>query len=150
MIAPMIIIKGAVVQARWFADLQNGDIAIGVSDLGYSNDILSFQWLQYWNWLSKKIQRGTYHLLIIDGYESHLSVQFVRYCEMEKIILLHLPPHSTHFLQPLNVVIFQQWKHWHAEAIDQGIGEFDRQTFLANIESIRNTTFSKGNVKSAF
>ena len=105
-IAPMIIIKGAVVQARWFVDLQNGDIAIGVSDSGYSNDILSFQWLQYWNRLSKKTQRGTYRLLIIDGYESHLSVQFVRYCEMEKIILLCLPPHSTHFLQLLDVVIF--------------------------------------------
>ena len=59
---------------------------------------------------------------------------------MEKIILLRLPPHSTHFLQPLDVVIFQQWKHWHAEAIDHavrhGIGDFDCQTFLANIESI--------------
>jgi hypothetical protein len=44
-IAPMIIIKGVVVQAHWFADLQNGDIIIGVSNLGYSNDILLFQWL---------------------------------------------------------------------------------------------------------
>ena len=64
----------------------------------------------------------------MDGYESHLSVQFVRYCEMEKIILLRLPPHLTHFLQPLDVVIFQQWKHWHTEAIDHavrhGVGDF--------------------------
>jgi hypothetical protein len=37
---------------------------------------------------------------------------------MKKIFLLCLPPHSTHFLQSLNMVIFQQWKHWHAEAID--------------------------------
>ena len=73
---------------------------------------------------------------------------------MEKIILLRLPPHSTHFLQPLDVVIFQQWKHWHAEAIDHavryGVGDFDRQTFLTNIESIRNATFSEGNIKLAF
>jgi hypothetical protein len=153
-IAPLIIIKGVVIQARWFADIQDGDIAIGVSELGYSNDILSFQWLQHWNRLSKRRQQGTYRLLIMDGYESHLTIQFVWYCEMEKIILLCLPPHSTHFLQPLNVVIFQQWKHWHTEAIDHavrhGTGEFDRQTFLANIESIRKKTFSEGNVKSAF
>jgi hypothetical protein len=153
-IAPLIIIKGAVIQARWFADLRDGDIAIGVSESGYSNDILSFQWLQHWDRLSKKSQQGEYRLLIMDGYESHLTIQFVRYCEMQKIILLRLPPHSTHFLQPLDVVIFQQWKHWHAEAIDSavrhGVGEFDRQTFLANIESIRKTTFSLGNIKSAF
>jgi hypothetical protein len=73
---------------------------------------------------------------------------------MEKILVLQLPPHSTHFLQPLDVVIFQQWKHWHAEAIDysvrHGVGEFDKQTFLANIESIRQATFKENSIKSAF
>ena len=153
-IAPLIIIKGAVIQARWFADLQDGDIAIGVSESGYSNDILSFQWLQHWDRLSKKTQQGEYCLLIIDGYESHLTIQFVQYYEMQKIILLQLPPHSTHFLRSLDVVIFQQWKHWHAEVIDcavrHGVGKFNRQTFLANIESIYKATFSLGNIKSAF
>jgi hypothetical protein len=42
-IAPLIIIKGAIIQARWFADLRDGDILIGVSESGYSNDILLFQ-----------------------------------------------------------------------------------------------------------
>ena len=107
-IAPLIIIKGVVIQAHWFADIQDGDIAIGVSKSGYANDIISFQWLQYWNRLSKRRQQGIYRLLIMDRYESHLTIQFVQYCEIEKIILLHLPPHSTHFLQPLDVVIFQQ------------------------------------------
>jgi hypothetical protein len=78
----------------------------------------------------------------MDGYESHLSFQFVRYCEMEKVIVLRLPP------------IFQQWKHWHAEAIDkairQGVSQFDRQTFLATVESIRNPTFSRANINSSF
>src|SRR5258708_9893437 len=73
---------------------------------------------------------------------------------MEKILVLRLAPHSTHFLQPLDVVIFQQWKHWHAEAIDHAVrhrvGEFDKQTFLSNIESIRQATFKDGSIKSAF
>jgi hypothetical protein len=153
-IAPLIIIKGVIIQTRWFHDLKEGDIAIGVSDSGYSNDILSFQWLQHFNRLSKRTQQGIYRLLIMDGYDSHLTIQFVRYCEMEKILVLRLPPHSTHFLQPLDVVIFQQWKHWHAEAIDHavrhGVGDFDKQTFLSNIESIRQATFKEGSIKSAF
>ena len=90
----------------------------------------------------------------MDGYESHLSFQFVRYCMLNKIIVLRLHSHSTHFLQPLDVVIFQQWKHWHAEAIDytvrHGVGEFDRQTFLASIESIRDATFSVKNINQPF
>ena len=40
------------------------------------------------------------------------------------------------------------------EAIDHtvyyGVGEFDRQTFLANIESIRDATFKEGNIRSTF
>ena len=54
----------------------------------------------------------------------------------------------------MDIVIFQQWKHWHTEAVDyavrHSIGEFDRQTFLANIESIYRTTFKEGNIKSTF
>jgi hypothetical protein len=42
LIAPLIIIKGVIIQTRWFRDLKEGDIAISVSDSGYSNDILSF------------------------------------------------------------------------------------------------------------
>jgi hypothetical protein len=128
-IAPLIIIKGVVIQTRRFHNLKEGDITIGVSDSGHSIDVLSFQWLQHFNRLSKRTQQGTYRLLIVNGYDSHLTIQFVRYCEMEKILVLRRPPHSTYFLQPL-VVIFQQWKHWHVEAIDHavrhGVGEFDK------------------------
>ena len=108
-----IIIKGAVIQLRWFADLKSSDIAIAVSSSGYSNDELSFLWLQHWDRLSQHHQKGVYHMLIIDGYDSHLTYQFLRYCELNKVIPLQLPAHSTHFLQPLDVVIFQRWKHWH-------------------------------------
>ena len=56
----LIIIKGAIIQARWFADLASGDIAIGVSETGYSNDELGFLWLQHWDQLSHRHQKGRY------------------------------------------------------------------------------------------
>src|SRR6266487_1345339 len=70
------------------------------------------------------------------------------------MIVLQLSSHSTHFLQSLDVVIFQQWKHWHTEKIDhhirQDIDEFNHQTFLANLESIRQLILTPGNIKSVF
>ena len=42
-IEPFIIIKGIIIQLRWFTDLKSRDIAIGVSESNYSNDELSFQ-----------------------------------------------------------------------------------------------------------
>ena len=44
--------------------------------------------------------------MILDRYASHVTFEFVQYCEDYKIIPLCLPPHSTHYLQPLDVGIF--------------------------------------------
>ena len=41
-IPPLIIIKGKVILHRWFADIMDDDYLIGVSDSGYSNDVLFF------------------------------------------------------------------------------------------------------------
>ncbi len=38
------------------------------------------------------------------------TLKFVEYCEEHKIIPFCLPPHTTHFLQPLNVVLFFAYK----------------------------------------
>ena len=67
-----IIIKKAVIQLWWFADIESSDIAIDVSESGYSNDELFFLWLQHWNRLSQHHQKGVYRMLILDDYDSHL------------------------------------------------------------------------------
>jgi hypothetical protein len=48
----------------------------------------------------------SYRILIADGHSSHLSQEFLDYCLAHKILLCILPPHSTHSLQPLDVVLF--------------------------------------------
>jgi hypothetical protein len=150
---PMAILKGVVIQRRWFDDLTDG-ILVGVSDTGYSNDQLSFQWIQHFNRFAKPKRSNDWRLLILDGYDSHFTYEFVRYCELNRIQLLQLPPHSTHILQPCDVGIFQNWKHFHSEEVDElvrrGIGQFDRQAFLSCIESIRNATFKRNSIRSVF
>lgn len=44
---------------------------------------------------------GEYRLLILDGHESHLSLDFMVSSEEHKIITLSMPSHSSHVLQPL-------------------------------------------------
>ena len=46
-------------------------------------------------------------MLILDGHGSHLTFEFIQYCITYRIILLRYPPHSTHSLQPLDVVMFK-------------------------------------------
>jgi len=49
---------------------------------------------------------GEPRLLICDNHDSHISADFIRHCIANDIILLLLPPHSSHLLQPLDVSIF--------------------------------------------
>jgi hypothetical protein len=45
-------------------------------------------------------------LLILDGHGSHKSVEAIEYCREHGIVLLCLPPHCTHKMQPLDVAVF--------------------------------------------
>jgi hypothetical protein len=48
-----------------------------------------------------------YQLLILDGHGSYVTEDFKDYCDLHQILLAVMPPHSTHTLQPLNVVMFK-------------------------------------------
>jgi DDE superfamily endonuclease len=74
-IDPLIIIKGSIIQARWFADIKNTPIT--VTESGYSNDAVSFLWLQHFDRLTQDRQQGRCRLLIVDGYDSHLTCQIL-------------------------------------------------------------------------
>ena len=45
-------------------------------------------------------------MLILDGHASHLSTTAIEFSLASNIILLCLPPHATHILQPLDVGLF--------------------------------------------
>lgn len=45
-------------------------------------------------------------LLILDNHESHLSIAGLEFCKANGIILLSLPPHCSHKMQPLDRTVF--------------------------------------------
>jgi hypothetical protein len=57
-------------------------------------------------------------------------------------------------MQPLDVVIFQPYKHYHCEALDRviriGFDEFTVQDFLQELDGIRRQTFKASTVMSSF
>lgn len=101
-----VIFEGKIVQERWISRRHDPRMRIAVSDRGWTDHELAIQWLMHFDENTKEMTRGTYRLLLLDGHGSHCSIDFVKYCEDRKIILLCLPPHSTHFLQALDVCFF--------------------------------------------
>ncbi|KAJ8953481.1 hypothetical protein NQ318_023602 [Aromia moschata] len=56
--------------------------------------------------------------LIVDNHTSHVSLECVNFCRSNNIILLGLPPHTTHRLQPLYVAFFGPLKSFYNQACD--------------------------------
>ena len=152
---PMIIVPGIIHQAVWYANTSIPDnYLVGTSETGYTNDELTMKWLVHFERFSSLRQIGTFRLLLLDGYGSHCTKEFIDYCDSHKVIPFCLPPHSSHLLQPLDVVVFQPYKHYHAEAVEAatrtGCGDFNKVEFLDRIDSIRQQTFKKSTITAAF
>ena len=49
---------------------------------------------------------GNKHILLLDGHGSHITLQAVEICLLNNIVLICLPAHSSHILQPLDVGVY--------------------------------------------
>ena len=150
-----LILSGQVHMSQWYQVKElEGDTVIGTSPTGYSNDRHSLSWLKHFDHHSAKRTVGSKRLLLMDGYSSHTTKEFVQYCDDHGIIPFGYPPHSTHLVQPLDVVVFQPYKHYHAKALDlvvrDGATNITKLEFLALIQGVRNQTFSETTIKAAF
>ena len=65
-------------------------------------------------WFKKIFLRQTAHLrpamLILDGHDSHLTLELIDLARENNVVLFCLPPHLTHLLQPLDVAVFKSLK----------------------------------------
>lgn len=87
---------------------------IGVGPNGYMDTELALTWLEDFHEKTKG-KNDLPRVLIIDGHASHTSLAFLdRVAELD-IHVVSYPPHTTHALQGLDVVIFACLKrHWQA------------------------------------
>ncbi|RPA96086.1 hypothetical protein L873DRAFT_1695895, partial [Choiromyces venosus 120613-1] len=85
---------------------------------------------------------------------SHCTREFIEYCDNAKIIPFCLTPHSSHLLQPLDVVVLQPYKHNHSQAVEAAIctrcTDFDKVEFLMAIDSIWQQTFKPMTICAIF
>jgi hypothetical protein len=90
-------------------DIEAGkhEVFVTSSPTGWSNDNVGLAWLEQVFDRCTKQRSGRWRLLILDGHGFHITMEFIKYCDRHRILLMILPPHSTHTLQPLDVVMFK-------------------------------------------
>ena len=88
------------------------------SDWMKANDFLVF--MQHFVAVTKSSKEYPV-LILLDNYESHLSIALIDYCRDNGIVLLTLPSHCSHKLQPLDQTVFGPFKKCVNTATDDWI-----------------------------
>jgi hypothetical protein len=154
-IPPFIIYKGRVHISAWYeqADIPY-DWKISVSENGWTNNALGLEWLKHFDAHTKTRQVGVYRLLILDGHESHLNQDFKDYCLVRKILTLCMPAHSSHILQPLDVVCFSPLKLKYSQRVRdlarRRVYHINKEGFLPAFKDAFLDVFTYDNCRKAF
>jgi hypothetical protein len=152
-IPPFIIFSGKVLISNRYPGLPREWI-IETSDNGWTTNELGVRWLKHFDAHTKDKTVGVYRLLIVDGYKSHTSHEFHKYCEEHKIITLCMPPYLSHLLQPLDVGCFALLKRAYYTELDSwtrcAITQIKKETFLSAFHIAFNKAITTENILAGF
>jgi hypothetical protein len=152
---PFIIYKGRVHISAWYEEASiPRNWKLSVSENGWTNNALGLEWLKHFDAHTKTRQVGVYQLLILDGHESHLNQDFKDYCLENKILTLCMPPHSSHILQPLDVVCFSPLKRKYSQRVRdlarRRVFHINKEGFLPAFKDAFFDVFTEENCRKAF
>ena len=92
-------------------------------------------------------------LLILDGYDSHESDDFIYLCYQYNIYLTFLPLHASHVLQPLDLSCFSPLKHAYRKRVGYlnfltDSSPIGKQKFLECYQAARKKALTARNIKA--
>ena len=154
-VPPFLIFAGKYHLSAWYEEAEiPRDWAIAVSDNGWTNNELGVAWLKHFDAYTKTRVIGARRLLILDGHESHQSLEFQELCKENNIYTLCMPPHSSHLLQPLDVGCFSPLKRAYSREVESlirnHINHITKLEFLPAFKAAFDRSFTPANIRSAF
>lgn len=113
-VPPMLIFKRKRLTERLLKDSPPGTVG-ACSENGWIDNDLFLKWLHHFIDAVKPSQANKV-VLIVDGHGSHKTLAAVELARSNGIVMVCLPPHTTHRLQPLDRTIFGPLKaHYNSE-----------------------------------
>jgi hypothetical protein len=152
---PYFVVKGKHHLLPWYEDSRFGpDWRTHPSTNGWTTNEIGLDWIKHFEKATKQRTKGVYRLLVLDGHESHHSVDFEEYCKAQSIITLCMPPHSSHFLQPLDVACFSPLKAAYGKQIEhmmrQQITHISKEDFFDAFVPAFYASITSENIKAGF
>jgi hypothetical protein len=159
-IPPLLVYPGASqdLRASWVEDITaDSGVHFTKSSNGWSSNKIGRSWLeQVFERYTKPKRATTKRLLIVDGHSSHVNMEFVDWADRHNIILLILPPHTTHRLQPLDVGLFQPLSTAYSKEIDllmnngKGMVSMSKALFYSMFKPAWDAAFTETNIQHAW
>ena len=152
---PFLIVQGVNHLASWYTECSlPPSWAIRTTSNGWTDNQTAFEWIQHFNKHTKPRQQGVYRMIVLDGHESHHSVQFEEYCKSNNIITICLPPHSSHLTQPLDVGCFRALKRAYGRELEDLIRAYvmhiTKMEFFVAFKSAHLKAITPDNIKAGF
>jgi hypothetical protein len=153
-IPPVVIVPGVMIMVSWFHENMTGHEVITVSPTGYTNEGICMVWLDHFIKYNNCGPDQEWRILLIDGATCHQADDFILKATYNRIRVVQFPSHQTHLLQPCDVGVFREWKHYQQVNIMNAIRsyepEYNVQCFFRDLPEIREKTFTVRTIKHAF
>jgi hypothetical protein len=154
-VSPYFVVKGKHHLLPCYQDSRfKPDWRVHPSENGWTTNEIGLDWLKHFDRSTKARTKGVYRLLVLDGHENHHSVDFEEYCKMQSIITLCMPPHSSRFLQPLDIGCFGSLKTSYSKQIEQmmrmQISRITKEDFFDTFAPAFQASITPENIRSGF
>jgi hypothetical protein len=151
---PFIIFKGKQYQSTWFDEDFPQDWQLSLSSNGWTTNRHGLEWLKHFDTYTKSRSKGQKRLIITDAHESHKSSEFINYCSQNNIIILWMPSHTSHILQPLDIGCFSPLKTAYSKQVEHlvknRIYHITKVEFLPAFKKAFDQAFTLSNIQGGF
>lgn len=128
--------------------------SLGHSKKGWMDGELGREWIEDFDKKTKDKANGRRRVLLVDGHNSHYTVNFLLYAKEHNIDVLCYPSHCTHIYQGLDVVIFSPLKKYWQQERDVEERERGQRVSKTNFLSVYGRAHIRAltpeNIKMAF
>jgi hypothetical protein len=154
-VPPLVIFKAERVSTHWIPANILGRWRVDCNSKGWTSNEHGLLWLvKCFDPETRDKAGGEYRLLICDGHDSHITAEFIAHCIDNKILLMILPPHSSHLTQPLDVGVFGPLKKKMAAEIyplmRTGVARIQKVEWLAAFVAAHEKALSTNNILGGF
>ncbi|XP_078053383.1 uncharacterized protein LOC144478901 [Augochlora pura] len=144
----MVVFNYKRVPSSIYTKLPEG-FHVGTSEQGLMTASLFYEYIakEFWPWLIKnKIQMPV--ILFLDGHVSYLTQLLSEFCREHQIVLIALHPNTTHFLQPMDVNLFEPLKARWKENVNRYCNEREKLSISKeDFAPVLETIFREMNLK---